>query len=48
LDYTKLGPFKIEKKLRVVTYRLKLPNDMKIHPVFHVSLLKPALKNAKL
>jgi len=42
LDFKKLGPFKIEKKLGPVTYRLKLPKDMRIHPVFHVALLEPA------
>jgi hypothetical protein len=48
LDHTKLGPFKIKNKLGPVTYRLDLPKDMKIHPVFHVALLEPAPKNAKL
>ena len=42
LDFKKLGPFKIEKKLGPVTYKLKLPKDMKIHPVFHVALLEKA------
>ena len=41
LDQTKLGPFKILKKQGPVTYRLKLPKTMRIHPVFHVSLLEP-------
>jgi hypothetical protein len=48
LDYKKLGPFKIEKKLGPVTYKLKLPKEMKIHPVFHVALLEPAPKGVKL
>ncbi len=42
LDHKKLGPFEIDKKLGPVTYRLKLPKTMEIHPVFHVSLLEPA------
>ena len=33
------GPFSINKKLSLVTYRLTLPPLMKIHPVFHVDLL---------
>ena len=48
LDHTKLGPFKIKDKLGTVTYRLELPKDMKIHPVFHVALLEPAPRNVKL
>ena len=46
LDHIKLGPFKIEKKLRPVIFKLILPKEMKIHPVFHKSLLEPAPENA--
>jgi len=42
LDFKKLGPFKIKDKLGPVTYRLQLPKNMKIHPVFHIALLEPA------
>ena len=34
------GPFKILKVLGLVTYQLKLPLTWKIHPVFHVTLLR--------
>ncbi|KAK2971376.1 hypothetical protein RJ640_030342 [Escallonia rubra] len=35
------GPFPIVAKVGKVSYRLELPPKLKIHPVFHVSLLKP-------
>lgn len=41
LDYRRLGPFPILDQINPVAYRLHLPESMKIHPVFHVSLLEP-------
>jgi RNase H-like domain found in reverse transcriptase/Reverse transcriptase (RNA-dependent DNA polymerase)/Integrase zinc binding domain/Chromo (CHRromatin Organisation MOdifier) domain/Retroviral aspartyl protease/Integrase core domain len=40
LDYKRVGPFPILEKVGTRSYRLDLPRTMKIHPVFHVSLLE--------
>lgn len=45
LDFKKLGPFKIIEKIGKAAYRLELPATMKIHNVFHVSLLEPLVIN---
>ena len=39
LDFKKLGPFKILKKVSLVNYRLQLPKESRLHLVFHISLL---------
>ena len=40
LDYQRIGPFRIEKQINIVAYRLELSTSMKIHPIFHASLLE--------
>jgi hypothetical protein len=47
LDHTKLSPYKIQKVLGPLTYELELPQSIRIHPVFHISLLEPAPRGAK-
>src|SRR6266480_1724706 len=41
LDDKWLGPFKIKEVISRNARRLKLPETVRIHPVFHVSLLEP-------
>ena len=41
-----VGLFKIIQKISAVAYRLQLPDDWMMHPVFHVSLLKPWQESA--
>ena len=36
-----VGPFEIIQKISRVAYELQLPEKWKMHPVFHISLLKP-------
>jgi Chromo (CHRromatin Organisation MOdifier) domain len=41
LDRVQLGPFKIKKKMDFDNFELELPPRMRIHLVFHISLLQP-------
>ena len=36
-----VGPFKVIQKVNRAAYRLQFPEGWLMHPVFHVSLLKP-------
>ena len=47
LDHVKIGPYEIEEIISPVNYRLKLPMEMKIHPVFHIALLEKAPQDAE-
>lgn len=38
-----VGPFPIRGKVNNVSYELSLPESFRIHPVFHMSLLKPTV-----
>jgi len=35
-----VGPYTVEEKVGNVSYRLALPGEMRVHPVFHVELLR--------
>ncbi|EAQ87652.1 hypothetical protein CHGG_04271 [Chaetomium globosum CBS 148.51] len=49
LDFRKIGPFKIDKKISENNYALALPSAKELRDtVFHLSLPEPAHKNARL
>lgn len=41
-----VGPFQIVQKIGDVAYRLDLPASMKVHPVFHVSMLRRCVRDS--
>ena len=36
-----IGPFEVDKIINPTAIKLKLPSSLRVHPTFHVSLLKP-------
>ena len=42
-----IGPFKVLEKFSKLAYKIELPRNLKIHTVFHVSILKKFLGNSK-
>lgn len=45
LDWKRLGPFQIEKKISNLAYQLRLPRHFQIHPVISVARLEHAKDN---
>jgi hypothetical protein len=41
LDCQRLGPFVITERINDATFRLDLPANLRLHPIFHSSLLEP-------
>jgi len=39
LDCVKIGPYRVKRKLDKDNYELDLPERMRIHPIFYISLL---------
>ena len=47
LDFKKFGLFIINRKISENNYKLSLPKTIRIHPIFHISLLEPTPKSAQ-
>jgi hypothetical protein len=42
LDSKKIGPFKVKRNIRDISFELKLPLFIRIHPIFYILLLELA------
>jgi hypothetical protein len=42
LDHKKFGPFRVKRNIKHISYELYLLFTIRIHPVFHISLLESA------
>jgi transposase InsO family protein len=45
LDWKNIGPFKVLEAISPYAYKLELPAAIRVYPVFHVNLLRPAANN---
>src|SRR5271165_1882952 len=43
LDFKKLGLYKIKRAIGLVNFKLLLPHNSRIHPIFYIALLELAL-----
>jgi Chromo (CHRromatin Organisation MOdifier) domain len=48
LDYLRIGPFRISEVKGLVIFKLDLPKKLRIYPIFYISLLEKAPKDAKI
>ena len=45
LDPRRIGPFEVLEQISPVSYKIKLPDTVKIHPVIHISDLEPLVED---